>query len=62
MYLTFSPSHFPTFNLEVVVNSERDVVAVEVHTPDTAFSSVFAVILLIAEEANMCNEAEFVKL
>lgn len=44
--------------LEIVVNTEHDVVSVEVHAP---YTFVCIVILLVSNETNMCYKAEFVK-
>ena len=41
--------------LEVVIHSERDVVAVEVHSPYARFAAVVEVGLLVAEEAHACH-------
>ena len=58
---------FPPFlwfdytGLEVVVNTESDVVAVKVETPCVSFASMVVLCLLPSEETNVSDEAELVK-
>lgn len=58
---------FPPFllicnSLKIVVDTERDVVAVKVYAPFTCFGTVvYDFNLLPSEKTNMCNQAEFVE-